>query len=258
MELDIPQIGNYFIDATGHRYRLDGIEGDQALIWDYETQKTLRIEWPPISSSRQVGFERRVRQRVVPCAQEHGACVRGGSGGLQDPRVPVLGLSSCFGHWSELWGVQFVFIADVGRGEHWAYEPNPEMCKLLRENMRGLPVEIHEVALGDPITGDHPRILHGGIGNPGCCSLYDVGEQTAEGIEVQLMDSSTLPVCDVMKIDTEGSDVEILEGYLHIDKLKVLLVEYHRSEDAVKIRALAECNGLTYLDCRTQTLRFAR
>jgi tetratricopeptide (TPR) repeat protein len=44
---------------------------------------------------------------------------------------------------------------------------------------------------------------------------------------VHTIDAGTLPRCDVLKIDTEGSEVDILLGYPHLKSVKVLLVEPH-------------------------------
>lgn len=256
----IPQEGDTFTEScSGRKFRIDKILDQDAVIFSFDDGKMYRMAWPPTNVEAEIKqvaaynndlfhVPRNMINALLEVAFDYKI------GELPDYEQPIiLDIGANCGAFS------------IGALQRWkegnvrAYEPNPVMLKLLRENMKGLPVQIFPVALAHPVTPEHPKFLMGGIGNSGCCSLYDVGEQDpTTGVEVELLDSATLPPADIIKIDTEGSDVEIMEGYQHWKTVKSLLVEYHRSEDALKIRAIAEGNGLTLLNMVRNTLRFSR
>jgi FkbM family methyltransferase len=133
--------------------------------------------------------------------------------------------------------------ANVGSFAAWAslrwpgcqvhcYEPLPENFKLLRRNLDnlGISVTLHNFAVGNP---DMKRLFLG-RNNCGEASLYDIGEQMPLAIDVETKPSSVLPPAQIMKVDTEGSEIDILTGISSID-FDVILLEYH--SDANRRRA---------------------
>ena len=143
-------------------------------------------------------------------------------------------------------------------GSVTAYEPNLGSFNLLVQNTVGRNVGGVLAA----VTGGVPEgtvTLRRGKHNDLEASLVDIGNQEDGGEEVSNIDASKLGECDVLKVDTEGCEVEILEGYPHLAAVKVLLVEVHRAEDMDKVRALATKAGLTRaLPTIGTVLRFRR
>jgi FkbM family methyltransferase len=114
--------------------------------------------------------------------------------------------------------------ANVGAYAVWAstrwpgasitcFEPNAEACKWLVRNVR--IDDIRPVAVRDAMVAKLGGCkLRQGLNNLGEASFYDLGEQTTESIEVQLLSVDDLPACDVLKVDTEGCELEIIGSYL--------------------------------------------
>ena len=145
-----------------------------------------------------------------------------------------------------------------------SFEPHPETFRLLRGNVAGMAVEVHNQAI---LGWDRslPVMLHEGKRNRLCCGVLDVGDQDmSRGIIVTTMLAAELPPCDVLKVDTEGCEVEILEGYRHLGASKVLLVEIHGAtsdsllSEGQRVGSLAAKAGLIFKDQRANTLRFVR
>ncbi len=54
--------------------------------------------------------------------------------------------------------------------------------------------------------------------------------------------AATLPPCDVLKLETGGSEVEVLQGYAH--RPSVVCVEWHREQDRLQVENLLSSWGL--------------
>jgi FkbM family methyltransferase len=109
------------------------------------------------------------------------------------------------------------------------YEPSPENASFARTNVEGLAT-LHEVAVVGP---GHPEVLtlHEGKSNTGQRSIYVLGEQQAVGVQVKTMIASDLPPCNILKIDSEGCELEVLRSYKHLAGVKALLLEWHSLAD---------------------------
>lgn len=149
-----------------------------------------------------------------------------------------------------------------------AYEPHPETFGRLKGNVVGLTVECHQAALVHPRTAETAPLFEG-VNSDIECSLRNdvrwphVSQDLSRSVEVPLCDSDTLPPCDLLKLDTEGSELEILAGYQHLDKVQVLLIEAHAvggdlQGQMQKLADLAVKAGLKLLDTRGTTIRFTR
>jgi FkbM family methyltransferase len=128
--------------------------------------------------------------------------------------------------------------ANVGAFAAWAalrwpgsiihcYEPLPDNFELLRANTAflGSRVVLNQCAVGDP--GRDKLFL--GKNNCGEASFFQLGEQLQDWVRVTTRHPSTLPKAQILKVDTEGAELEILAGLEEID-FDVILLEYH-SED---------------------------
>lgn len=125
------------------------------------------------------------------------------------------------------------------------YEPHPDTFATLCRNVqrRSQRARCHQVA----VTGarhDTPSVwLFAGIHNSGEASLYDLGEQDmASPIAVPWMAAADLPKADIVKIDTEGSELDILAAY-DLSSTSAVLLEYHRQSDLVPLINLLQSEG---------------
>lgn len=145
-----------------------------------------------------------------------------------------------------------------------SYEPHPETFRLLSDNVSDLPnAGVANVAIVGSDIKSKSTILHEGARNRLCCSLIDRGDQdmeTSSEVRVDVLPAQELPACDVLKMDTEGCEVPILEAYGQekLGKVKFLLAEIHADKDYAPIDKMARAAGLTFLDRRKTTVRYAR
>lgn len=122
------------------------------------------------------------------------------------------------------------------------YEPNPEAFEILLQNVRHLRLEAkcHPVAIG---ASTCKKILHKGKHNLGEASFHDLGAQLIDrGVFVNVASAESLGDCDVIKVDTEGCEVEILTAYLKDPTRgvhpQVVSFEFHREADRRHLDAL--------------------
>lgn len=125
--------------------------------------------------------------------------------------------------------------ANIGAFAAWAryrwptssiicYEPIAENYELLvkntenRENIRCIKSAVGE-------KNEAERLMYYGILNRGQCGFFQTPEQRSYGESVPVIAASTLPLAHIIKIDTEGSEVEILSNMAQ--KPHVYLLEYH-------------------------------
>jgi FkbM family methyltransferase len=137
--------------------------------------------------------------------------------------------------------------ANVGSFAAWAlerwpgahvhcYEPLPDNFALLKKNLAaldGTQVSLNNFAVGDPSL----KRLYLGKNNCGEASFYDVGEQSTASVEVETRAPSVLPKAQIMKIDTEGSEIDILGRLPSID-FDVVMLEYHSESNRRKVDEL--------------------
>lgn len=127
------------------------------------------------------------------------------------------------------------------------YEPVPENFERLTVNVAGIP----SVAVMDraAVIGDDTAItvrIAPGRCNDGEWSCRDdkgIAHDAGRAIEVSAVAASKLPRCAVLKIDTEGCEREILEGYRYLSGCKALMLEWHSLEDYRWIMAFAGKHG---------------
>lgn len=107
------------------------------------------------------------------------------------------------------------------------YEPFPKNFEELKINLEKEPgVQLHQVAV---TKEDGTATLFTGLHNCGECSLVKGAEQGEGTVTVQTIAARDLPKADIVKLDTEGSEVEILSGYITKAKNRPtwVMLEYH-------------------------------
>ena len=131
-------------------------------------------------------------------------------------------------------------VASGARGARvLALEPIPANYQLLCANVAandlGSTVEALQVAAW---SCEEPRALPVAHDSTGGSSFY-YWDKTATGTEVEcarlddLMDRAGIPVCDVLKMDCEGAEVEILRSLSEEawQRIRLIVAEYHLFAD---------------------------
>lgn len=125
------------------------------------------------------------------------------------------------------------------------YEPNPEALRLLELNRPALTT-VHGVAVRAEAGAG---VLRFGKNNIGEASFHELGEQSMHGVRVTCIAASELPPCDVLKIDTEGCEVEILDAYFTAREAPpswlpvCVLYEFHSEADRITLTHMLELKG---------------
>jgi FkbM family methyltransferase len=147
------------------------------------------------------------------------------------------------------------------------FEPFPPNVALLRENVSPLGgVHVHAVALGD---ADGERTLHLHRNNSGANSLMPgliaaPAGRTAVPVRDagRVWDDLRLEEVDLLKIDTEGCEVEILRSLgPRLRSVRVVLAEFHTGRDRRGIDAALpdhELFGIKFHEVRRGVVRYAR
>lgn len=112
-----------------------------------------------------------------------------------------------------------------------AYEPHPETFLTLKKNIS--------------LVSDAVITVNFGLGNPGVVPIYDgknnsseatiyPGNLTAKGTGrfVEILHPLVVPNADILKIDTEGCEIDILEPLIGAGReYAAVMVEFHRISD---------------------------
>ena len=113
----------------------------------------------------------------------------------------------------------------------YSYEPIKNNFNLLKENTKDIdnimPVN---VAVG---SKTETRKMYYGLNNIGECSFKHGVEQIEDGEDVSVFSASLLPKANIVKIDTEGAEIEILENI--VIKPDIYLIEYHSAYNRRRI-----------------------
>jgi FkbM family methyltransferase len=150
--------------------------------------------------------------------------------GLEFATPPrILDVGACVGDFG-VWAAHRWPGADIR-----LYEPNPRALAFLRENAARVD-ELRHRLVPVAVRGQAGNAtLHFGRHNLGEATFHGTETHQAGSVEVDCVAAGSLPDCDVLKIDTEGCEVEILCGYLRPRcgaGAKGLSAEQHRIFDA--------------------------
>lgn len=138
--------------------------------------------------------------------------------------------------------------ANVGAFAIWAagrwpgcslrcYEPNPENFELLTKNLfEKIP---HYTVINAAVwDSEGEKFLYDGYTNQGECSLFHDWRKQETGHTVRTINAASLPPCDILKIDTEGSESIILGAYPHLETCSAVMLEWHSLSDRYHLGAL--------------------
>ncbi|HTC09022.1 MAG TPA: FkbM family methyltransferase [Acetobacteraceae bacterium] len=138
--------------------------------------------------------------------------------------------------------------ANVGSFAVWAlhrwpdsivhcYAPVPSNFDLLRRNLaalEGTRVHLHNFAVGGPAK----TVMFLDKNNCGEASFFDLGEQHTEQITLDTRAPDCLPKGRVLRLDTEGSEVDILSRTTAIS-FDIVLLEYHSDDKRREVGRLS-------------------
>ncbi len=96
-------------------------------------------------------------------------------------------------------------------------------------------MSLNNVAIGNPSL----KRLYLGRNNCGEASFYDIGEQATASVEVETRAPEILPKAHIVKIDTEGSEIDILSRMASFD-FEAIMLEYHSEANRRKTDALLQ------------------
>ena len=145
--------------------------------------------------------------------------------------------------------VIFDIGANIGAFTRWAnarwanaeivcFEPVKSNFEILQKNTSDMTnVQLFNAGIG---SSNRKQKIYYGRNNIGEASLFKRDQQIEDGEEVEICNASDLPACHIMKIDTEGAEIEIIESYKH--NPAVYLIEYHSEQNRFKIDSLLKEN----------------
>lgn len=141
-------------------------------------------------------------------------------------------------------GVFTCFVEAYREKEGWtgqtvAFEPNGEAVRLLRRNLRknGLSASIQEIALSDrseevKLPRERQHDFEGGLRLRRDCASEGPDDQLTAKRAEELIETGLLPEPDLMKIDVEGWEKKVLDGFGDLLNPRVLMVEVHQGVDS--------------------------
>lgn len=123
-----------------------------------------------------------------------------------------------------------------------AFEPQPEVYKLLVENMKAVGGQLvhSNFAVGaEPGIAKMPKVYYGGKGNFGGLGIGDTSIYGSYDVEVVTLDSYHYNDVGFMKIDVEGYELEVLQGATEtINRCRpIMYIEDDRGSKSAKLRA---------------------
>lgn len=141
--------------------------------------------------------------------------------------------------------------------EIYSYEPVPSTYLFLVKNCAALPgVQLFNVA----VTDRELDTMYLGKNNIGEASFYDVGGQSDTPVKIKTLPTKDLPACDFLKVDTEGSELDIILPYLERHKPEVITFEFHSEYDRRVLQDTLEADyhlvGGTILRADLGTLKY--
>lgn len=128
--------------------------------------------------------------------------------------------------------------ANIGGFARWAnyrwpnskihcYEPVKNTFEILKANTSDIQnLKINNMAIGKK---KEKKKIYYGKNNIGEASLIQGEEQREEGEIIDVFPGSKLPKADIVKIDTEGYEVEILSSLTF--QPDIYLIEYHSADN---------------------------
>ena len=134
-----------------------------------------------------------------------------------------------------------------------AYEPHPDAARWFQENHKdkGWSVSLRTVAVVGANWPDAKAKLFDGLRAPWDRSLYQLSAQLTTGIDVEIQRASALPEADILKVATNGCEVDILDSYPYVTRLSAVMLRCSRESDRPQIIDRMRQSGLALV--RTET-----
>ena len=135
--------------------------------------------------------------------------------------------------------------ANVGAFARWAsarwansrifcFEPIKSNFDMLKRNTADMPnISCFNAAVG---SSERTQMMFYGKNNEGEASMFQGVQQSEDGEEVKVIAASELMNCHILKIDTEGAEVEILEN-MTIEPI-VIMLEYHSEQNRLRVQEI--------------------
>lgn len=117
-------------------------------------------------------------------------------------------------------------------------EPDPDNFELLRRNVGGFARTIQAACTYQPDPLFFPTRQHPNTGGGGLTPTADrEAGQPVQAITLEeIMASCNFGELDVLKLDCEGSEFDILQSAECLDRVKLIVGEYHDRERFVELR----------------------
>ncbi len=142
--------------------------------------------------------------------------------------------------------------ANVGAFAHWAFQRWPGCSVVCYEPMRDnydKLLDVWEQNKANMLTFNAgvrsyngKMTIYQGMNNCGECSVHPgLGETTGLSEEVRCIDAAEIPRCHILKIDTEGCELEILNRLWlsgRTNEFRAILLEWHSEADRLAIDQL--------------------
>jgi len=140
-----------------------------------------------------------------------------------------------------------------------AYEPHPINIGWYRKNCPD--VDLVEAAIvncqradGEMVPLDDVPLFDGADSDTGMSGMASLectgGQRPDKTFRVRTVSAADLPPCDLLKIDTEGSEIPILQGYKHLDGVIAVMLEWHEWSDQFYIGAFLASRGFRCVEQR--------
>jgi FkbM family methyltransferase len=155
--------------------------------------------------------------------------------------------------------------ANIGGFARWAnyrwpnskiycYEPVKSTFEILKANTSDIPnVELNNLAVG---SKKEKKKIYYGKNNIGEASLFHGEEQREEGETIEVFPGSKLPEANIVKIDTEGYEIEILKAIKF--QPDIYLIEYHSADNRRFIDSYLSDYVLIQLEMRNHNYGIAK
>ena len=139
----------------------------------------------------------------------------------------------------------------------YCYEPLKSNFNQLQKNISLLPQISTKFILVNKAVEAPSTKLYANTQGPASSSFYECPFKTAEFEEVETMSAEELPECSILKVDTEGCEVDIITKYLKTHHKPILIqFEYHREKDRVNLDHLLYTYNYKLSACFTLGLGF--
>lgn len=133
----------------------------------------------------------------------------------------------------------------------YGFEPVKSNFDILEKNILDIPnVSLYNVAVG---SSERTQKIFYGKNNEGEASLFFGKEQVNDGENVTIISAKQIPNCHILKIDTEGSEIEIIENLI-VEPL-VYLIEYHSESNRLRIDELLK-NQYSLVGSKSETFNY--